>query len=108
MLSGAFSWRLLLFHRLLRLFAALGAGFGALLALFIEHLLGAQQLDEGLFRPIALLETGANDAQIAAIAVAVARRHRLKETGDGLAGHQVRQGAAPAVKIALLTQRDQP
>ncbi len=45
-----------LFHRLARLFGALGAEFGTLLALLVERLLAAQQFDERLLAAITLAE----------------------------------------------------
>ena len=56
------SFRIGLFHRFTRFFGALGADFGALLALFVEHLLAAEQLDEGFLRAIAFTPCGAHDA----------------------------------------------
>ena len=61
------------FHGFLGLGYSLGAGFGAFFALLVEHLLAAQQFDECLFGAIALLPCRADDAQIAAIAVAETR-----------------------------------
>jgi len=55
---------LLLGHGLLHLLAPLGARFGTLLAFLVEDLLGADQLDDGLFAAVALAEAGAGDAQI--------------------------------------------
>src|SRR5690348_14720007 len=56
-------------HGLLHLLATLLAGFGALRALLVEKLFSAQQLDECFFGSIAALEAGANDAQVAALAI---------------------------------------
>ncbi len=71
---------------------------------FIELLFGAQQFDEGLLGPVALLETGAHDAQVAARAVAVARSHGVKETLDGLVGHEKAESQAARSQIALLAE----
>src|SRR5580658_6993961 len=68
-------FRLLVFGQLLlHFFAALGANFRAMLALFVQLVLGAQQLNERLFRVVALLKAAARDAQIAAHASAITRR----------------------------------
>jgi hypothetical protein len=56
--------------------------------------------------PSPLLEAGADDAQIAALAVAVARRHGLKEPLDGLVGHEKAERLTARVQIALLAQGD--
>ena len=74
--ASACAWLRLLLPSALRVcFGPLGADFGALLALLVERLFAAQQLDEGLLAAVALAEVGVNDAQIAAFAVAVARRN---------------------------------
>ena len=52
----------------------LGLDVVALLALDLKLLLGAQQFDEGLRGPVALLESGADNPQITTLTVAVARR----------------------------------
>ena len=88
----------------------IGALFGldlvALLALDFQLLFGAEELNEGLFRSVALLEAGADDAQIAALAVFVTRRNGVEEPVDGLGGHHVAEGLAARVQIALLAQGD--
>ena len=63
--AAAVGWRGL-GHRLVDFFAALGPGFCTLLAFLIQLVLGTEELDEGLLGSIALLEAGADDAQIAA------------------------------------------
>ena len=93
---GLFAFgRLLLSHLLLHLFAALGTRVSTLLALLVENLLGSEQLDEGLLRSIALLEAGANDAQVAAVAIAVARRDRVKKPRYGFTGLQESESLTP-------------
>ena len=67
------------FHLLFQIGALFGLDLVALLALDFELLFGAEEFDEGLFRAVALLESSPDDAQIAALAVAVARRDGLKE-----------------------------
>src|SRR6185312_16883313 len=63
--TGGFGVGLLLgfgfFHRLASLFGLLGAGFGTLLALLVEHLLAAEQFDERLVGAVALLPRRADD-----------------------------------------------
>src|SRR5260370_20928855 len=62
--------RLRLFHLFLGFLSLLGAGFSALLALFIQHLLTAQEFDERLGGAIALLPSRAANARIAPSAAA--------------------------------------
>src|SRR5580700_7414041 len=97
----------LLGHGLLHFLAALGAGFGALLALLVENLLGVDQLNDGLFATIALAEASARDAEIAAVAIAVTRRHGVKEARHRFVGLQIGVRLAPGMKIALLAQGDE-
>src|ERR1700746_49000 len=66
---------LVVFELLLEFGALLGLDFVALLPLLVELLFGAQQFDECLLGTVALLETGADNAQVAALAIAVARSH---------------------------------
>jgi hypothetical protein len=94
------------FHMLFQLGALFGPYIVALLALFVELLFGAQQFDESLLGPVALLEAGAHDAQIAALAVAVTRRYCFEEPLDGLIGHEKAEGLTARVQIAILTQCD--
>src|ERR1700739_4387192 len=92
---------------LLQLFAALGTGVGALLALLVEKFFRTEKLDEGLLRTVATLESGANDAQIAAVAVAVTGSNGVEEPSHGLAGLQESKRLPPRVKVALLTKGDE-
>ena len=66
---------------------------GALLALHFQLLLRAQQFDERLFSAVALLKAGADNAQIAALAIAIARGATdVKEPLDGIVGrHELNQ-----------------
>ena len=74
LLFAAFASLSLLFgHGLLQLFALLGASVGALLTLLVQNRLGSKKLDESLLSSVAALEATAHNAQIAAVAVAVAR-----------------------------------
>src|SRR6202166_2077262 len=61
------------FHRLLGFGGFFGAGFGALLALFVQHFFAAQQFQESLVRTVALVPAGAHDASVAAVTIAEAR-----------------------------------
>ena len=70
--------RLLLSKLLLQLIAALGARVGTLLALLVENLLGSEELDESLLGSVALLEAGADDAQVSAVAIAVRGARRCQ------------------------------
>src|SRR5205814_1550205 len=92
--TSAFGTALLLllclgfFHGLARLFGFFGAKFGSLLALFVQNFFRAQQFDKCLLSAIALLEAGANDAQIASIAVTEPRTDRIEQLVHRLARHQ--------------------
>ena len=66
----------------LHLFTTLLAGLGALLPLLIQHLLGAEELDQRSLAAIALAEAGANNAQVPTIALAVTRCHRVEQASD--------------------------
>src|SRR5579862_1778491 len=68
-----------LFHRFLGFGGLLGAGFGTLLALFVQNLLAAQQLEEGLVGAVALIPGGADDACVFAVAIAEAWSDRIKQ-----------------------------
>src|ERR1700746_1172653 len=78
-----------LFQLLGEFFALLGAGFGALLSLLVELLLGAEQLDVGHLRGVALAGSEAGDAKVAAVACAVTRCHGSEEAIDRLRRHEV-------------------
>src|ERR1039458_4778741 len=97
---------LLLFHGLARLFGALGAEFGALLALFVHHLLAAENFDERLGAAVSLAEAGQNDAGIAAIAVAKARADRVEQLVDRLWRHQERRGQTAVWNPAFFAERN--
>src|SRR5579859_1993505 len=105
--AGRFAFcRALFFHRLLGFVGLLGAGFGALFALFLLDLLRAQQLDVDRLAAVATAEALADDPQIAAFAVAVARRDRVKKPVHGFASHQ-KTGSQPASgHVAALAQGD--
>src|SRR5580700_8961685 len=79
LLFAALAAAFFLGHGLLHLFAAPGPSLGALLALLVEHLLRIDQLDVDLLRAVTALKSGANDAQVAAVAIAVPRRDRVKQ-----------------------------
>src|SRR5689334_6259758 len=59
-----------LFHRLFGFSSLLGASFGAFFFLFVEDLLATQQFQESLVGAVALVPSSADDAGVAAVAVA--------------------------------------
>src|SRR5438128_2034180 len=61
------------FHSLLGFSRALGPSFRAFLTLLVDHLLAAQQFDEGLVGAIAFIPPGANNPKIATVTVAETR-----------------------------------
>src|SRR5579863_182119 len=101
---GFLSVFLLLVKLLLKLGALFSLKVGALLALDFKLLFGAQQLDERLGGAVSLLETGANDSQITAVAVAVAWSHDIKKPLDGVVGAKKCERLTARVQIALLAQ----
>ena len=105
--AAASVWWGVLRHGLVDLFPALGSGFGALLALLVQLVLRTEELDEGLFGSVAFLEAGADDAEIAAGAVSVARGYGVKQAGDGFPGLQIGEGQAAGMQVASLAQGDQ-
>src|SRR6266571_2445649 len=92
----------LLFHCLAGFLRPLGSDFGTFLALFLLHLLAAQQLDECLLSAIALLPAFAGDAQVAAFPITEARRDGVEQFLHGLPCHQVRSRPPPRGQIAAL------
>src|SRR5580704_14729269 len=104
--SASVGWGVL-GHGLVDFFAALGSGFGSLLTLLVQLLLGAQKFDEGFFGSVAFLEAGADDAEIAAGSVSVARGYGVKQTGDGFPGLQIGKGQTAGMQVASLAQGDQ-
>jgi hypothetical protein len=94
-------WWGVLGHRLVDFFAALGPGFGALLTLLVQLVLGAQEFDEGLFGSVAFLEAGADDAEVAAGAVSVTRGYGVKQAGDGFPGLQIGKGQAAGMQVRV-------
>src|SRR6266851_259787 len=98
--------RFRLFHLFLGFLSLLGTGFSALLALFIQHLLTAQEFDEGLVGAIALLPSGADNARIAPGAVAKARPNGIEQFVHGFIGHEIRSRLAARRKISALAQGD--
>ncbi len=94
-------------HCFLQLFALFGAGFCAFLAFLVENCLGSEEFDEGFLSTVSTLESTANDAQIAAISVAIAWGYGVKKTGHGVAGLKERKSLTPRMQVALLAQSDQ-
>src|SRR6266568_3250221 len=88
------------------LLALFGLDIFALLGLGFELLLGAKEFDKSLLAAVALAETGANDAQVAALAVAVTRRDGFKQPRNSRIGLQEAERLAARVQIALLAQGD--
>ena len=78
-----------LFHRLLDFLGSFSPGFGALLPLFVDHLLTAEQLDERLIGTVPLLPVRTYDPQVAAVTVAKAWSNRIEELVDGGLAQQV-------------------
>src|SRR5437588_3395970 len=83
--ATGFDIGLLLLHGLFHFFAAFGAKLGTLFPTLVENLLRADQLDEHLLAAIAFAETGADNAQVAAVAVTVTRPNLAEETVHGFA-----------------------
>src|SRR3954466_6616179 len=88
------------------LFSLLGLDLVALLFLGFELLFGAKEFDERLLAAVALAEAGANDAQIAALAIAVARSHGFKQPRNSRIGLQEAERLPARVQIALLAESD--
>lgn len=99
--------RNLLGDRLIDLGAALGTRLGALLTLFVELVLGSQKFNISLLGAVSLLESSANDAQIAAVPFSIARSYGIEEPGDCLPRLQVGESLPAGMQIAFLAQRDQ-
>src|SRR5947209_11808459 len=97
-----------LFHRLARLLGALGTKFRPLLALLVNHLLGAQQFNVGNLAAIALAETAFDDARVATVPVAETRANGGEKLVHRIRRHQVRSRQTPSVHVAALAQRDHP
>ena len=95
---------MLLLHGFFHLLAAFRARFGALLATFVEDLLRANQLDEGLLPAIPLAKAGANDAEISAIAVSISRRNVREEAIYGFARGEVRSSQPTRGHVSALAK----
>src|SRR5438270_12487425 len=67
------SLRFRFFHGFLGFGGFFGAGFGALLALLVQNLLAAEQLEESLVSAVTLIPVSADNAGVSAVAVAKAR-----------------------------------
>src|SRR5579863_9869853 len=93
-----------LFHGSLRFLSTFGAGFAALLALFVEDLFAAQKFDEGVIGAVAFAPSGADNAQVAAITIAEARSDGVKQFVDCGAGHEVSQGLTARGEIPALAE----
>src|SRR5579862_8822880 len=95
------------FRGVQHILALLGASIGALLTLLVQNRFGSKKLDESLLSAVAALEATAHNAQIAAVAVAVARGYRVKKPRDCIAGLKERKRLTPRMQVALLAQGDQ-
>src|SRR5579864_4108400 len=106
--GGAFGLSLCLglFHRLLGLGGFLGASFGALFLLLVENLLAAEQFQKSLVGSVALVPPGADDARVAAVAVAETGANGVEQLHDGFVGHQVTAGLTARSQITALAKRD--
>src|SRR3569623_1884644 len=101
-----FGLLVLFFEGGFELLALLCLNLGAFLALLVELLLGPEQFDERLFGAVALLETGADDAQVATLASTVAPGIGIEQAPYCVVGTEKAEGLAPCMHIALLAQRD--
>src|SRR6478672_814343 len=92
------------FHGLAVFFRTLGTRFVAFHALLVERSFATQQLHEGDVAAITLAEAAMDDSEIAAVAVAVARRNRVKQLVDRFARHQVGQSLPTGRHVSALAQ----
>src|SRR5579859_1487127 len=97
---------LLFFHLFADLFLALAADLRPLGALGLDHFLAAQQLDENRVGPITGAPSLVDDAQIAAAAIAKARRHGVEQPFHRFPREQVTARQAPRGHVPALAQRD--
>src|SRR4051794_10503229 len=88
------------------LLALFGLDLVALLFLGFELLFGTEEFDECFLAAVALAEAGADDAEIAALAIAVTRSHGIKQPRDSRVGLQEAERLAARVQIALLAEGD--
>src|SRR5579863_5542122 len=95
-----------LFHSSLGFLGALGAGFAAFLALFVDQFFTAQKFDEGVVGAVAFSPSSAHDAEVAAIAIAKTGADGVEEFVDGSASHQICERLAAGGKISALAERD--
>src|SRR5580693_9119349 len=94
-----------IFHRFPGFGGLLGADFGPLLALFVQHLFAAKQLEESFVGAVALIPASAYDTRVAAVTVAEAWANGIKKLHHGFVGHQVRACEASSGQVAALAQR---
>src|SRR5579863_7666725 len=93
-----------LFHGSLRFLGTFGAGFAALLALFVEQFFAAQEFDERVIGAVAFAPPSADNAQVAAITIAEARSDGVEELVDGGAGHEVSERLTAGGKVSALAE----
>src|SRR5579859_3876272 len=94
------------FHGFLSFGGLLSPDFSALLALFIQNLLAAQQFEKSLVCAVPFIPGGADDAGVSAVAVAETGAYGVEQLHHGFVGHQVRGGEAARREIAPLAERD--
>jgi hypothetical protein len=94
------------FHGSLGFGSAFGASFAALLTLFVEQFLATEQFDEGVVGAVTLAPSGANDAEVAAVAIAKARTDNIKQFVNRCAGHEVSERLTTGSKISALAEGD--
>jgi hypothetical protein len=82
------------FHGSLGFGGTFGAGLSTLLALFVEDFFAAEEFDESVIGAIAFSPSSADDAEVAAVAIAETRSDGVEKFVDGGASHEVRQGLA--------------
>src|SRR6202041_487927 len=94
------------FHGFLGFGDFLGAGFGALFFLFVEDLLAAEEFEESLVGSVAFVPVSADDARVAAVAIAETRADRVEQLDQGFIGHEVSASQAASGEVAAFAQRD--
>src|SRR5437763_13661256 len=94
------------FHRLLGFRRLLGPSFSTFLPLLVKHLFAAEEFEECLVSPVALIPRGANDARVAAITITETRSDGIEQLHHGFVGHQIPGSQATSRKIYALAQGD--
>jgi len=94
------------FHGAFGFGGTLGAGFGSLLALFVENFFAAEEFDEGVVGSITFAESSTNDAEVATVAIAKAGTDGVEQFVDSGTGHELRESVTAGGEISALAQRD--